>query len=155
MIRLKSLNQLRGLRMLVTDARRRWLVHRHGIEINPTASLSLSARMIARNGGRICIGAETLLAFKTLLLADAAPGPRGGSIIIGRRCFIGGGAMIVSGVSVGDGSIIAAGAVVRRDVPAHSIVAGNPARIIRQGISVGKFGRLDGADDNSRRMWRP
>jgi acetyltransferase-like isoleucine patch superfamily enzyme len=45
--------------------------------------------------------------------------------------------------------------VVFDDVPPRSIVAGNPARIVRSDIVVGRFGRLAGADDNSRKMWQP
>ena len=39
--------------------------------------------------------------------------------------------MILKGVTIGDGAIIAANAVVTKDVPPHTIVAGNPAKIIR------------------------
>ena len=46
------------------------------------------------------------------------------------------------GVTIGDESIIAAGAVVTRDVPSRSIVAGNPATIIRENIEVGPYGRF-------------
>jgi acetyltransferase-like isoleucine patch superfamily enzyme len=45
---------------------------------------------------------------------------------------IGSGATILSNVTVGEGAIVGAGSVVTRDVPAHSIVAGNPARITRR-----------------------
>ena len=44
------------------------------------------------------------------------------------------GAMILSGVTIGDGAVIAAGALVNRDVPAHAMVAGVPARIIRENV---------------------
>jgi acetyltransferase-like isoleucine patch superfamily enzyme len=47
---------------------------------------------------------------------------------IGEDVWVGYGAIILSGVSVGRGSVIAAGAVVKDDVEPHSIVAGNPAR---------------------------
>ena len=46
--------------------------------------------------------------------------------------WIGGGAIITDGVKVGQGSVVAAGAVVTSDVPPHVVVAGVPARVIRQ-----------------------
>ena len=45
--------------------------------------------------------------------------------------WIGSNAVILQGVTIGEGSIVAAGAVVTKDVPARHIVAGNPARVIR------------------------
>lgn len=55
---------------------------------------------------------------------------------IGKRCFIGTRSIILPGVKVGDEVIVAAGSVVTKDVPSHSIVAGNPAKIIRMNIRV-------------------
>lgn len=55
-----------------------------------------------------------------------------GTTRIGNDVWIGHGAMVLSGVTVGDGACIGAGAVVSKDVPAYSIVAGNPGRVIRQ-----------------------
>jgi maltose O-acetyltransferase len=49
---------------------------------------------------------------------------------IGRNVWIGGGAIILPGVSIGDDAIVGAGSVVTRDVPGGSTVVGNPARII-------------------------
>ena len=46
---------------------------------------------------------------------------------------IGSGATILSGVTVGENAIVGAGSVVLKDVPANAVVAGNPARIIKQG----------------------
>lgn len=56
-------------------------------------------------------------------------------IVIGDNVWIGMGAMILKGVTVGEGSVIAAGAVVTKDVPPNAIVAGVPAREIRQDVS--------------------
>ncbi len=52
----------------------------------------------------------------------------GRPIVIGRNVWIGGGALILPGVTVGDDAIIGAGSVVTRDVRAGATVAGNPAR---------------------------
>jgi acetyltransferase-like isoleucine patch superfamily enzyme len=51
---------------------------------------------------------------------------------IGDDAWIGACAMVLRGVSVGEGGIVAAGAVVTRDVPAYTIVAGNPAVVVRE-----------------------
>lgn len=55
-------------------------------------------------------------------------------IIIGNHVWIGLGAIILKGVRIGDGAIIAAGAVVNRDVPENTLAAGVPAKIIKRNI---------------------
>lgn len=52
-------------------------------------------------------------------------------IRIGSYVWIGAGAIILPGVTIGDGAMVAAGAVVNRDVPARMVVAGNPARVVK------------------------
>jgi maltose O-acetyltransferase len=148
----RSLNHFRTVRELLIGVRRRWLAWRHGISIHPGAALSLSSRLVPGAPGGITIGDATLVAFKTLLIARDANGEVR-PIRIGRNCFIGGGATILPGVHVGDGSVVGAGAVVSSDVPAACAVAGNPARIIKHAIEVGRFGRFTYADENSRRQW--
>jgi acetyltransferase-like isoleucine patch superfamily enzyme len=54
-----------------------------------------------------------------------------GGIRIGNDVWIGGKAMILSGVTIGDGAVVAAGAVVTRDVPPYAIVGGAPARVLK------------------------
>jgi len=51
--------------------------------------------------------------------------------VVHKGASIGSGATILSNLSIGDGAIVGAGSVVTRDVPAHAIVAGNPARVLR------------------------
>jgi len=55
-------------------------------------------------------------------------------VIIGDDVWIGHGAVVLKGVNIGDRAVIGARAVVARDVPADSVVAGNPARFIRSSI---------------------
>ena len=55
-----------------------------------------------------------------------------GEVEIGRNCYIGASASIHQGVHIGDGALIGIGANVLRDVPARAVVAGNPARLLRQ-----------------------
>lgn len=52
-------------------------------------------------------------------------------IVIERNVWIAAGAIIVGGVTVGENSVVAAGSVVTKDVPRNTLVAGNPARVIR------------------------
>ncbi|AOR68529.1 transferase [Burkholderia stabilis] len=52
-------------------------------------------------------------------------------IAIERNVWIGAGATIIGGVTVGENSVVAAGAVVTKDVPANTLVGGNPAKVIR------------------------
>lgn len=54
-----------------------------------------------------------------------------GDVTIGHDVWLGSQAMILSGVTIGTGAVVAARAVVTRDVPPYAIVGGNPARILR------------------------
>ena len=53
-------------------------------------------------------------------------------VVIGDDVWVGGGAIILPGVTIGEGSTVAAGAVVTRDVEPFTLVAGNPARLLRR-----------------------
>ena len=54
-----------------------------------------------------------------------------GDVIIGNDVWIGYGALILSGVKIGDGAVVGARAIVAKDVPPYAIVVGNPAKIIK------------------------
>src|SRR4051812_20924351 len=66
--------------------------------------------------------------------------PHRGDTVVGNDVWFGYRAMIMPGITIGDGAIVAAGAVVSRDVPSYAIAAGNPARVVRT--------RFDEADVN-------
>jgi acetyltransferase-like isoleucine patch superfamily enzyme/coenzyme F420-reducing hydrogenase beta subunit len=59
-------------------------------------------------------------------------------VYIGEHVWIGTRAIILKGVTIGDGAVVAAGAVVTKDVPAKSLVAGVPAKVIREHVEWGK-----------------
>ncbi len=52
-------------------------------------------------------------------------------VTLEKGCFLGAGSVILPGVTIGEASFVAAGSVVTHDVPAHSLVGGTPARLIR------------------------
>jgi sugar O-acyltransferase (sialic acid O-acetyltransferase NeuD family) len=55
-----------------------------------------------------------------------------GGVTIGRGAFVGAGAVVNPNVSIGANALVASGSVVRRDVPEHTLVAGNPAAAVRE-----------------------
>ena len=55
-----------------------------------------------------------------------------GNVHVGSLCYIGANSTILPGITIGDGSIVGAGAVVTRDVAPMTVVAGNPAKILRR-----------------------
>lgn len=52
-------------------------------------------------------------------------------IVIGKNVWIAAGATVIGGVTIGENAVVAAGSVVTKDVPADTLVAGNPAQVIR------------------------
>jgi maltose O-acetyltransferase len=94
-------------------------------------------------GGGVEIGDYTLIAAHTVITSqthDVSALQHGElycetvvfePVSIGRNVWIGSNVTILPGVTIGDNSIVAAGAVVTRDVPTNSLVAGVPARLLR------------------------
>lgn len=54
------------------------------------------------------------------------------SVLIGKNCWIGAGAIIVPGIRIGDNSVIGAGSVVTKDIPSNVVAVGNPCRVLRE-----------------------
>lgn len=98
----------------------------------------------ALSGTHIEIGSDTLIASNVSIIAEnhginPECGVRygnqeltGNSISIGNNCWIGEKVTILQGVSIGQWSIIGAGAVVTKNIPEYSIAVGNPARVIKR-----------------------
>lgn len=93
------------------------------------------------DAGRIVIGDNCMIGPKTSILAithPTAPDKRNSGIgipkdvIIGNNVWIGANVTVLPGITIGDNAVIGAGSVVTKDVPQDTIVAGNPARVIRK-----------------------
>lgn len=91
---------------------------------------------------RIEIGDQVTLAERVLILTHTNVGYEDhplqrhfkastAPVVLERGCFVGAQAVILPGIRIGACSMVAAGAVVTRDVPANSVVAGTPARVLR------------------------
>ena len=89
--------------------------------------------------GGITIGDDVLVGPQTIIATlnhDPDPEKRGGMfakpVVIGDKVWLGARVTICPGVTIGEGAIVGAGAVVTKDVPPRTVVAGVPARIIKE-----------------------
>ena len=122
----------------------------HNIYVGSNVSINLNCTFIDCN--RIDIGADTLIAPCVHLTTathpvelsdrltpdwDSASGEYRWRtyalpIHIGRGCWIGAHVVVLPGVTIGDGTVIGAGSVVTKDIPANVVAVGNPCRVLRQ-----------------------
>ena len=98
---------------------------------------SIGDRTEIHAGSLVDIGDETIIAWDCVIMDRDYHSAGTGTedirpVVIGSGVWIGCRAIILKGVTIGDGAIVAAGSVVTKDVPEHCLVAGNPARIIRK-----------------------
>jgi len=92
---------------------------------------------------RIQIGSQCSISWNTNILdtnihelvVQGTARPRSQRICIGDHVWIGTGAIVLPGVSIGNDAVVAAGSVIKSDVPPGTVVAGNPARVVHQGVS--------------------
>lgn len=112
------------------------------MDIARTARISYGAKLDKTNPRGIHIGAETYIASGVIVFSHDFSRNLHVDTYIGEKCFIGVNSIIMCGVAIGDNVIVGAGSVVTKDVPAHCMVVGNPARIIKEGIDTGKWGKM-------------
>lgn len=114
--------------------------YHQNIEIGKGTFIGHRVQLLAHPKGKISIGKNCDIApevmFHSGTHAIGSEQQRAGqglqkSIQIGDGCWIGTRAIILAGVAIGNGSVIAAGAVVAKDIPANCLVGGVPARVIR------------------------
>lgn len=98
-----------------------------GAKIGPGAMIDMNAVL----GGRAVIGANSHIGAGAVIAGVVEPSSAQ-PVRIGENVLIGANAVVLEGVQVGDQAVVAAGAVVTQDVPAKTVVAGVPAKIVKQ-----------------------
>jgi len=113
----------------------------YGYQIYVGARFFANYNLVALDVGRITIGDDVQIGPNVQLLTAGHPlDPSarlrkeewGKPIIIGDNVWLGGGVIVCPGVSIGANTVVGAGAVVTRDLPANVLAVGNPARVLRQ-----------------------
>jgi acetyltransferase-like isoleucine patch superfamily enzyme len=112
-----------------------------GYNVHPTVIFERNLHLDRLYPAGIHIGANCLIASGTTILCHdhckrVDNQPFLADTFIGKNCFVAVNSTILPGVKIGDEVIVGAGAVVSRDVPSNCIVAGNPAKVIREGIKM-------------------
>lgn len=103
-----------------------------GSTINATTSITIGDYTIIGSGCLITDTDSHPIIAEYRQRVDYLKYTKSKPIKIGKSVFIGARSIIMKGVTIGDGAVVGAGSVVTQDVPANTIVAGNPARIIRK-----------------------
>lgn len=115
-------------------------------EVNMNCTFLDDNRIVIGDNALIAPNVQIYTAFHPTNAADRFGQPRtDGSfafcktqtapVVIGKNCWIGGGAIILPGVTIGDNVTIGAGSVVTHDIPANSVAYGNPCRVVRENNS--------------------
>ena len=126
-----------------------------GYHINSSTIIEGKVKLDKINPNGIYIGSNTLIASGAVILSHEHckrtihDQPFLFDTRIGDNCFIGINAIILPGITIGNEVIVGAGAVVTNNVPSFSIVAGNPARVIRTDIEMNSNAALSNWDEKN------
>lgn len=148
---MRGLHHFKKLRLFLVKARFLYLTKIWGMDIHPTARFSLSVKFDFTHPEGVHVGANTYIAFDVAILTHDMTRGLFVDTYIGENCFIGARSIILPGIRIGNNAVIAAGSVVTKDVPDFSIVAGNPAKLMREDIKVKAFGRFLEADETEKK----
>ena len=92
----------------------------------------ITAAQLVRIGDHTRIGPMVTIYDTSFHPVDEGEEIKAAPVEIGNNVWIGRQAMVFAGVSIGDHSVVASGAVVTRDIPPRTVVAGNPAKVVRE-----------------------
>lgn len=106
-----------------------WGASNEKLEIGHYCSIAEGVKFIL--GGNHYYHTFSTYPFKVMVMKEEKEAWSKGPIVIGNDVWIGMDSMILSGVTIGQGAVIAAGSVVTKDVPPYAIVGGNPAKVIK------------------------
>lgn len=125
-----------------------WYHRMRGCHIGKNCNISKGAVIDRANPKGVYIGDNTRVMLDAWIIAhDYSRGAIEGCSMwcqtrIGNNCVIGGRAIIMPGVTIGNHVFVGGGSVVTHDIPDHCTVAGNPAKIIRTGVKMNDLGQL-------------
>lgn len=131
-----------SIRLIAIRLRHAYFTGLLGMDIATFARISFGTRLDKTNPKGIHIGEESYTASGAIIFTHDFCRGIHRDTRIGKRCFIGANAIIMCGVRIGDNVVVGSGAIVTKDVPSGCIVAGNPAKIIKEGIRTTKFGQI-------------
>lgn len=129
-----------ALRDLFQIIRRQYFIRVWHMQIGEGSTISLSAKLDKTNPRGIHIGQYSTITLGAVVVAHDYVNSRHRDVWIGDYCFIGANSIVLPGVRIGDNCIVAAGSIVARDVPAGSLVAGNPARVVETNVKTTRYG---------------
>ncbi|MFA7431133.1 MAG: CatB-related O-acetyltransferase [Rhodospirillaceae bacterium] len=118
------------------------------LDIGPFCAIAHGATIIMPDANHAMVGPSTFPfpifagAWRDALPLEELPTPTKGDTVIGPDVWLGTECLIMPGVTLGAGAIVAARAVVTQDVPPYAVVTGNPARIVRTRYEADDVARL-------------
>jgi acetyltransferase-like isoleucine patch superfamily enzyme len=138
-----GLHVTKGARLIVADR----VSLSQGVQVwldSPEAELSIGSESYVNRRSEICCMKRVTIGDRCAIswdvrITDCDYHKLDGAnwiapVVIGNDVWIAAGATILKGVTIGDGSVVAAGALVTHDVPPRSLVAGVPAKVIREDV---------------------
>lgn len=137
------LTKLRNkVRDIVVSVRLSFLTRIYGMKIGKGTIISMKASVDKTNPKGVHIGRYSYVAYGAIVLTHDFINKKHIDTYIGDNVFIGAYAVITPGISIANNVVIAAGSIVTKSInESNCIVAGNPAKVIKRDVAIGKYGK--------------